>query len=93
MRELIRERLTEIARERAHEIEMFGALAADEAQEIEEREVLILVVHPTARLERERAVRQSEWVAWYFGKWIDFNGGGYTWDGMCGFVAFVARVP
>lgn len=69
-------------------IGMLSATPADEWPIEIDEDVEILVVHPNLAF----AVTADEircWLAWYPAKWIDHNGGGWTWHGMLGEVRFV----
>lgn len=43
--------------------------------------ILAYCVHPNARLAGEDV---AEWTEIVVTRWIDFNGGGWTWNGICG---------
>jgi hypothetical protein len=43
--------------------------------------ILAFCVHPNARLAGEDS---AEWTEIVTTRWIDFNGGGWTWNGICG---------
>jgi hypothetical protein len=43
--------------------------------------ILAFCVHPNARYAGEDA---AEWAEIVVTRWIDFNGGGWTWNGICG---------
>lgn len=58
--------------------------------EIDE-EVEIFVVHQNAQYV-SRLEDLSDWSGWVRAKWIDHNGGGWTWNGMCGRVTHVRPI-
>ena len=69
------------------------AVPVDQWPKIVDEPVLLYVVHDQAQYEDDPAKRKSLWEAWFQGTWTDFNGGGWTWGGMCGRVTHVARLP
>ena len=52
-------------------------------------EILLLVRHANYAL--ASAQDREQWQAWETGKWIDHNGGGWTWHGIAG--SPVAWIP
>lgn len=70
--------------------DLLGAVPVDEwVKEIDE-EVEIFVVHPNAKFKTPGDIH--EWQGWCRGKWIDFNGGGWTWHGHIGDVTHVRPI-
>ena len=66
----------------------YDAAPVDEWPSEIDEEVEIFVVHPTAQFV-SRLDDLHNWSAWFRAKWIDHNGGGWTWNGMCGRVTHV----
>jgi len=58
-----------------------------------DQDVLLYLVHNQAQYEKDPARRQRDWECWAVGRWIDHNGGGWTWHGMSGQVKYVASLP
>lgn len=53
--------------------------------------VELLVVHRFAGFNDDPVA--AGYVAWCAGSWTDFNGGGWTWHGLAGRIAFVHVLP
>lgn len=49
-------------------------------------EVELRIVHINAAYDEPTQAESAGWIGHCFGKWIDHNGGGWTWDGLCGAV-------
>ena len=47
--------------------------------------MLLRIEHPNLRLAAPED--RDQWIDVVVGQWTDFNGGGWTWYGMCGFRA------
>ncbi len=75
----------------------FGRFIGRDATPVDEwptetdEEVEIFVVHQNAQY-ISRLDDLSDWCGWFRAKWIDHNGGGWTWNGMCGRVTHVRPV-
>lgn len=70
-----------------------GATEAGRWPKVEGERVLIYVVHPNAKLEKDEVVRRATWEGWFSAHWTNFNHGGWTWHGMIGEVTHVAPMP
>lgn len=46
------------------------------------KSILLWIGHPNARFSADPI--QDGWAGWCRGRWSDFNGGGWTWDGFVG---------
>jgi hypothetical protein len=69
------------------------AVPVDQWEIITDERVLIYVVHVNAQYEKDEKRRRELWEGWHVGKWINFNKGGWTWNGLCGQVTHVATLP
>ena len=49
--------------------------------------VELLIEHANAKWSQDPV--GDGWIAWCAGSWTDFNGGGWTWNGLCGRVTYV----
>lgn len=78
---------------RCSAVDELAAVPVEQWKKIADEPVLIYVVHNNAQFEKDETRRLDEWEAWYTGRWIDHNGGGFTWHGMCGRVTHVAKLP
>lgn len=58
-----------------------------------DEDVLIYVVHENAKYEKDPKRRRHLWEAWYVGRWVAHNKGGWMWWGLCGQVTHVAPLP
>jgi hypothetical protein len=65
-----------------------GAVPVDEWPIEIAEEVELYVVHSNAQYV-SKVEDLSDWCGWRRGKWIDHNGGGWTWNGHCGRVTHV----
>jgi hypothetical protein len=77
----------------ADEIAARGAVTVEAHTKVTDADVMLLVIHRNAMIEDDPARRKQDWLEWCPGRWIDFNGGGWTWEGLCGIVTHVAKSP
>lgn len=69
------------------------AIPIDQWKIVVDEPVLIYVVHDHAKYESDPIRRKQEWEGWCVGRWINHNGGGWTWHGHIGRVTHVAPLP
>jgi hypothetical protein len=68
-----------------------GAVPVDQWPIEIDEEVELYVVHPNAQY-ATRVEDLFYWCGWCRGRWIDHNGGGWTWNGHCGRITHVRPV-
>jgi hypothetical protein len=59
---------------------------ADWPREVDEP-VELLIVHMNYHF--AKGADKERWREWCPGRWTDFNGGGWVWNGLCGMVVAV----